>query len=141
MEYNFHINDRGLTYLVTYFTKYCATKSSHVFVFSFLRTATSAQRIYRLTCRLITKALQPNSDFSVDFEGIPQSWTTAPPRLPKEITKMRARKPEDLANNENLTNNSGLGGLTDAPPSANKREKSNVHKFVQRKNQTESIAV
>ena len=128
-------------YLVTYFTEYCATKSSHVFMFGFLKTATSAQRIYRLTCKLITKALQPNSDFSVDFEGIPQSWTTAPPRLPKEMIKTRARKPEDLASNENLSRNSGVRGLTDAPPCANKREKSNVHKLVQRENQTESIAV
>ena len=58
---------------------------------------------------------------------------------PKETTKMRARKPEDLANNENLTNNSGLGGLTDAPPSAETRE--HVYEPIQRKNQTESIAV
>ena len=139
MEYNFRRDDRGLTYLVTYYTKYCATKSSHVFSFGFLKTATSAARIYRRISKLLEKALPDTKDVKLWAQGIPNSWFTDPPRLPKEITKMRARKPEDLASNEILTNNSGLGGLTDAPPSAETRE--HVYEPIQRENQTESIAV
>ena len=134
MEYNFRIDDRGLTYLVTYFTEYCATKSSHVFSFGFLRTATSAARIYRRISKLLEKALPDTKDVKLCTQGMSNSWFTDPPRLPKKIIKTRARKPEDLASNENLSRNSGVKGLTDAPPSANKREKSNVHQFVQRKN-------
>ena len=141
MEYNFRIDDRGITYLVTYFTEYCATKSSHVFSFGFLRTATSAQRIYRRISKLMEKALPSTKDAKLWAQGTPTSWFTDPPRLPKKIIKTRARKPEDLASNENLTNNSGVRGLTDAPPSAHKRENSNVHKLVQRENQTEGKSV
>lgn len=137
MEYNFRINDRGLTYLVTYFTEYCATKSSHVFMFSFLKTATSAQRIYRLTCKLITKALQPNSDFSVDFEGIPQSWTTAPPSLSNEIITVSEHK--DTSRFLKIPTFFGVRGVNNAPPSAETRE--HVYEPIQRENQTESIAV
>jgi hypothetical protein len=139
LEYNFRIDDRGLTYLVTYYTKYCATKASHVFMFGFLRTSTSAARIYRLTSKLMEKALPDTKDVKLWAQGIPNSWFNDPPRLPKEITKTRARKPEDLANNENLTNNSGLGGLTDAPPSAETRE--HVYEPIQRENQTEGKSV
>ena len=35
----------------------------------------------------------------------------------------------------------GVRGVNNAPPSGQIRKKSNVHKFVQRENQTESIAV
>lgn len=139
MEYNFRTDDRGLTYLVTYFTKYCATKSSHVFMFGFLKTATSAARIYRRISKLLEKALPDTKDVKLCTQGMSNSWFTDPPRLPKEIIKSRARKPEDLASNENLTNNSGLGGLTDAPPCAETRE--HVYEPIQRENQTESIAV
>lgn len=139
MEYNFRINDRGLTYLVTYFTKYCATKSSHVFMFGFLITATSAARIYRRINKFMGKALPSTKDVKLWAQGMSNSWFRDPPRLPKEITKTRARKPGDLASNEILTNNSGLGGLTDAPPSAEARK--HVYEFIQRENQTESIAV
>ena len=141
MEYNYRIDDRGLTYLVTYYTKYCTTKSSHVFMFGFLRTATSAQRIYRLTSKLIQKALPSTKDAKLWEQGTPTSWFTDRPRLPKKIIKTRARKPEDLASNEILSRNLGVRDLTDAPPSAHKRENSNVHKLVQRENQTEGKSV
>ena len=137
MEYNFRIDDRGLTYLVTYFTEYCATKSSHVFMFGFIKTATSAQRIYRLTSKLIAKALQPNSDFSMDFEGIPQSWTTAPPRLPKKITTVSEHK--DLSRFLKFPTVFGVRGVNNAPPSAETRE--HVYEPIQRENQTESKSV
>jgi len=139
LEYNFRIEDKGLTYLVTYFTKYCATKSSHVFMFGFLRTATSAARIYRRISKLMEKALPSTKDVKLWSQGIPTSWFTDPPRLPKKITKTRARKPEDLASNEILSRNSGVRVLTDAPPSAETRE--HVYEPIQRENQTEGKSV
>ena len=65
--------------LMTYYEKYNAMKKAYVFSFSFLRDCSSGARTNRRSSKLMDKALQPNSDFSVDFEGIPQSWTTAPP--------------------------------------------------------------
>lgn len=139
MEYNFRIDDRGITYLVTYYTKYCATKSSHVFSFGFLRTATSAARIYRLTSKLMEKALPSTKDVKLWAQGIPNSWFTDPPRLPKEITTVSEHK--DTSRFLKFPTVFGVRGVNNAPPSAIKREISNVHEFVQRENQTESIAV
>ena len=137
MEYNFRINDRGLTYLVTYFAKYCATKASHVFSFGFLKTATSAQRIYRLTSKLMKKALPSTKDVKLCAQGIPNSWFTDPPRLQKEIITVSEHK--DTSQFLKIPTVFGVRGVNNAPPSAETRK--HVYEPIQRENQTESIAV
>ena len=125
--------------LMTYYEKFNSMKEAYVFSFRFLRDCSSGARTNRRSSKVMDKALPNTRDVKLWGQGLPTSWFTDPPRLPKKITKTRARKPEDLANNEILTNNSGLGGLTDAPPSAETRE--HVYEPIQRENQTESIAV
>ncbi len=64
---------------MTYYQIYSSMKSSYVFSYSFLKKLSSGARIVRRSHRYTDKALEANKDFSVDFEGIPQPWTTAPP--------------------------------------------------------------
>ena len=120
---------------VTYYQVYNAAKEAYVFSFSFIQNCTVG-RINRRRKNFIYKALPPNTDHSSDTQGIPQSWTQAPPLMTLNIFRRKI-------NNMNVTDKCCLSvrGVNNAPPSAIKREKFNVHKFVQRENQTESFAV
>ena len=96
---------------MTYYEKFNSMKEAYVFSFSFLRDCSSGARTSRRSSKLMEKALPDTRDVKLWAQGIPFSWFTDPPRLPKKITKTRARKPEDLANNEILSNNSGVEGF------------------------------
>ena len=126
---------------VTYYQFYNAAKEAYVFSFSFIQNCTVG-RINRRRKNFINKALPPNIDHSSDTQGIPQCWTQAPPK--RNIVRIF-----QAINNEHRDSKwrlkipvfLGVRGVNNAPPSAIKREKFNVHKLVQRENQTESFAV
>jgi len=126
---------------VTYYQVYNAAKEAFVFSFSFIQNCTVG-RINRRRKNFIYKALPPNTDHSSDTEGIPESWTQAPPRRNAlKILNTIINEHRDSLWRLKVPVFLGVRGVNNAPPSANKREKFNVHKFVQRENQTESFAV
>ena len=120
---------------VTYYQVYNAAKEAYVFSFSYIRNG-SVGKVNRNHKRFINKALPSNIDYSSGNQGIPNPWKTAPPEIKLNIFTKKI-------NRRNVTDKCCLSvrGVNNAPPSVIKREKFNVHKFVQRENQTESIAV
>ena len=121
---------------VTYYQVYNATKEAYAFLHKFFHVCSLRAHNNRMYTSFTHKALPPNTDHSSDTQGIPQCWTQAPPLMTLNIFRRKI-------NNMNVTDKCCLSvrGVNNAPPSAIKREKFNVHKFVQRENQTESIAV
>ena len=125
--------------LMTYYQVYNAAKEAYVFSFSYIRHGCEG-RVNRNQKRFINKALPSTIDCSSGNQGIPNPWKTAPPiSLTHEKTKISEH--QDISRIFKFPTVHGVRGVNNAPPSANKREKCNVHKFVQRENQIESIAV
>jgi hypothetical protein len=124
---------------MTYYQVYNAAKEAYVFSFSYIRNG-SVGRVNRNQKRFINKALPSTIDHSSDTQGIPQCWTQAPPiSLAYEKTKISEH--QDISRIFKFPTVHGVRGVNNAPPSGQIRENSNVHKFVQRENQIESIAV
>ena len=124
---------------VTYYQVYNAAKEAFVFSFSFIQNCTVG-RINRRRKNFIYKALPPNTDHSSDTEGIPESWTQAPPRRntlrifhkimnEHRDSKWRFKIPKVL----------GVQGKNQAPPSAKARE--HVYQDLRYKNQQTDFAV
>ena len=124
---------------MTYYQVYNAAKEAYVFSFSYIRNG-SVGRINRKRKKFVNKALPNTIDAKAKGHGIMKGWPTAPPiSLTYEKTKISEH--QDISRIFKFPTVHGVRGVNNAPPSANKREKSNVHKFVQRENQIESIAV
>ena len=145
--------------LMTYYQVYNADRKACVFSFSYIRNSCEG-RINRQQKKFVNKALPKTIDAKAKGHGLKKGWPTAPPKhgaffdgcsrwtypptappilLSYEKTKISEH--QDISRIFKFPTVYGVRGVNNAPPSANKREKSNVHKFVQRENQIESIAV
>jgi len=140
--------------LMTFYQAYNAAKEAYVFSFSFISNG-SVGRYNRKRKKFINKALPNTLDAKASGHGRKKGWPTAPPKhgafsdgcsrwtYPPTAPPVKLDIFTKKINCRNVTDKCCLSvrGVNNAPPSANKREKSNVHKFVQRENQIESIAV
>ena len=145
--------------LMTYYQVYNAAKEAYVFSFSYIRNGCEG-RVNRKRKKFINKALPNTLDAKARGHGIKKGWPTAPPKHgafsdgcsrwtypptapPISLTyeKTKISEHQDISRIFKFPTVHGVRGVNNAPPSANKRERSNVHKFVQRENQIESIAV
>ena len=124
---------------MTYYQVYNAAKEAYVFSFSYLRNC-SVGKVNRNQKRFINKALPSTIDYSSGNQGIPNPWKTAPP-ISLTHKKTKISEHQDISRIFKFPTVYGVRGVNNAPPSGKIREKSNVHKLVQRKNQIESIAV
>ena len=148
--------------LMTYYQVYNAAKEAFVFSFSYIRNGWEG-KINRKRKKFVNKALPSTTDAKAKGCGIKKGWPTAPPSCgafndgclrwtypptapPAKRNTFRIFRKEliehhDLPRFIKYPTVHGVRGVNNAPPSGQIRKKSNVHKFVQRENQTESIAV
>lgn len=144
---------------MTYYQVHNAAKEAFVFSFSYIRNGCEG-RVNRKRKKFINKALPNTLDAKAKGHGIKKGWPTAPPKhgafsdgcsrwtypptappilLTYEKTKISEH--QDISRIFKFPTVHGVRGVNNAPPSANKREKSNVHKDAYSKNQIASIAV
>ena len=147
------------TRLMTYYQVYNAAREAYVFSFSYISNG-SVGRINRKRKKFFNKALPNTIDAKAKGHGIKKGWPTAPPKHgafsdgcsrwtypptapPISLTyeKTKISEHQDISRIFKYPTVHGVRGVINAPPSGQIRKKSNVHKFVQRENQTESIAV
>ena len=148
--------------LMTYYQVYNAAKEAFVFSFSYIRNGWEG-KINRKRKKFFNKALPNTIDATAKGHGIKKGWPTAPPSCgafndgclrwtypptapPAKRNTFRIFRKEliehhDLPRFIKYPTVHGVRGVINAPPSGQIRKKRNVHKFVQRENQTESIAV
>ena len=125
--------------ILSFYQVYNAVKESFVFSFGYLSN-NSVGRVSRNREKYMNKELPPNTDHSSDTEGIPESWTQAPPRRNTlKILNTIINEHRDSLWRLKVPIVFGVRGIINAPPSARKRNY--VHELIQRENQTESFAV
>ena len=125
---------------VTYYQVYNATKEAYAFLHKFFHVCSLRAHNNRMYTSFTHKALPPNTDHSSDTEGIPESWTQAPPRRNTiKILNTIINEHRDSLWRLKIPVFLGVRGVNNAPPSARKRNY--VHDLIQRENQTESFAV
>lgn len=129
----------GRIKVLSFYQVYNVAKESFVFSFGYLSN-NSVGRVSRNRERYMNKELPPNTDHSSDTEGIPESWTQAPPRRNiLKILNQIINEHQDISRIVKFPTVHGVRGVINAPPSARKRNY--VHELIHRENQTKSISI
>ena len=147
----------GRIKVLSFYQVYNVAKESFVFSFGYLSN-NSVGRVSRNRERYMNKELPPNTDHSSDTEGIPESWTQAPPlrdtirifqrstindqrstRNTFRIFRQELIGHQDISRIVKFPTVHGVRGVINAPPSARKRNY--VHELIHRENQTKSISI
>ena len=64
---------------MTFYETYSASNEAHMFLFTFLRSATKSHRTNRLRNTVLNKALPSTMDARGRGHGLQKGWPTAPP--------------------------------------------------------------